>query len=340
MEELQLEFKNVIEESIKYLENFSMYEVLAVFYWEYKISFGIEEERDERWFKSLKIMYLQLLFLCSDKNNKKIELDESNKNKIDEYIKKIHNITIKYGSIFNKDNELKEEEKEYLNHSYSFKDWSGKRYDIFEIQHHKDLLGCLGENFAQTYGFSLEKLYSGILNLKNNFYFKFENSCNKLRELMRTKKIIIDKEGIHEGKELNEKERQLLEEYVEDVNSLELANLNHNTEWTREFLDIFLVEEEEYKKFTSNITIENWNDLTNKIKYKPFIKIEDKYYILLQQKFYDNFDKIALQGMCKKIPNKEQQELREIYTSNIENVVANYFRRILEIWKLYAGISN
>lgn len=335
MEDLQLEFKNVIEESIKYLENFSMYEVLAAFYWEYKISFGIEEERDERWFKSLKIMYLQLLFLCSDKNNKKIELDESNKNKIDEYIKKIHNITIKYGSIFNKDNDLKEEEKEYLNHSYSFKDWSGKRYDIFEIQHHKDLLGCLGENFVQTYGFSLEKLYSGILNLKNNFYFKFENSCNKLRELMRTKKIIIDKEGIHEGKELNEKERQLLEEYVEDVNSLELANLNHNTEWTREFLDIFLVEEEEYKKFTSNITIENWNELTNKIKYKPFIKIEDKYYILLQQKFYDNFDKIALQGMCKKIPNKEQQELREIYTSNIENVVANYFRRILVNKEIY-----
>ena len=334
-EELQIDFKNKIVEIVNYIKNFSMYDVLAHFYWEYKISFGNEEEKDERWLKSIKVMYLQILFSCFDKSDHTEELKECNIKIINEYLEEIHSFTIQYGIVFNKENGLTDEENEYLSHSYSFKDWSGKRYDIFEIQHHKDLLDCLEKEFETAYGFTLEDLYSGILNLKNNFYFKFENSINSIRKLVRTKKIKIDNEGVHAIAEFNEKEQQQLNEYFEDIHSLELANLKNCTKWTNDFLDKFLVEKEYYKNFVENISIESWNELINRIKYKPFIKVENEYYILLQQKFYDNFDKIAVQGMCENLKRKEQQELREKYTSNVEKVVADYFSKILNSKEIY-----
>lgn len=336
-EELQIDFKNTIMEILEYIKRYSMYEVLAYFYWDYKISFVNEEEKDKRWLKSLKIMYLQILFSCCNQIANFEKLEEFNIDKIDEYLKKIHSLTIQYGIVFNKENELSDEESDYLSHSYSFKDWSGKRYDIFEIQHHKDLLGCLEKEFEITYGFTLEDLYSGILNLKNNFYFKFENSINSIRKLIRTKKIKIDNAGVHMIAKFNEKEEQQLNQYFEDVHSLELANLKKDTKWRNDFLDRFLIEKEYYNSFIENISIENWNELINRIKYKPLIKIENEYYILLQQRFYDNFDKIAIQGMCENITSKKQQEIRERYTANVEKVVAEYFSKILNCKEIYTN---
>ena len=336
-EELQIDFKNKIVEIINYIKNFSMYDVLAHFYWEYKISFGNKEEKDERWLKSLKIMYLQILFSCYNKSADSEKLEECNIDKIDEYLEEIYSLTIQYGIVFNKENGLSDEENEYLSHSYSFKDWSGKRYDIFEIQHHMDLLGCLEKEFEATYGFTLDDLYSGILNLKNNFYFKFENSINNIRELIRTKKIRIDNAGVHIIAKFNEKEEQQLNEYFEDVHSLELANLKKCTKWKNDFSDKFFIEKEYYNNFIENTSIENWNELINRIKYKPFIKIENEYYILLQQNFYDNFDKIAIQGMREILTSKEQQKIRERYTSNVEKVVAEYFSKILNCKEIYTN---
>lgn len=336
-EELQFGFKNKVIEIINYIRKFSMYDVLAHFYWKYKISFGNEEEKDERWLKSLKIMYLQILFSCCDKSVETEELEECNIDKINEYLEEIHSLTIQYGIVFNKENGLSDEENEYLSHSYSFKDWSGKRYDIFEIQHHKDLFGCLEKEFETTYGFTLDDLYSGILNLKNNFHFRFENSINSIRELIRTKKIKIDNAGVHTIAKFNEKEEQQLNKYFEDVHSLELANLKKCTKWKKKFLDKFLIKKEYYNNFVENISIENWNELINRIKYKPFIEIENEYYILLQQKFYDNFDKIAIQGMCEMLTSKKQQEIRKRYTANVEKVVADYFSKILNCKEIYTN---
>ena len=89
-EELQIDFKNIIIEILEYIKKYSMYDVLAHFYWEYKISFGDEEEKDERWLKSLKIMYLQILFSCCNKSTDSEKLEECNIDKIDEYLEKIH----------------------------------------------------------------------------------------------------------------------------------------------------------------------------------------------------------------------------------------------------------
>ena len=188
----------------------------------------------------------------------------------------------------------------------------------------------------ETYGFTLNDLYSGISKLKENFYFKFENSINSFSTIVKKEKIILNNNGIEIPSDgIDESKKNKLEKYYNDFYSLELANIQKNTNWTTSFLDRFIVDADEYKNFTKGIKIESWNSIINKIKYKPLIKINNQYYILLEQKFYDNFDKIAIQGICEKVSKEKGQELRAKYTSNIEKVVATYFRNILDTEQIY-----
>lgn len=335
VEELENNFKNKIIEAINYIKQFSAYDVLSYFYFDYKISYGEQENKDNRWLKSKKIMYLQILFSYIDKSNSNIqELKEIDFKKIDRYIEELQTFSLQYELVHNQE-ELTEEEKDYMIHAQAFKDWSGKRYDIFEVQHHMDLLGCLKEEFMDTYNFTLDDLYSGLYKLKNNFYFEFEKSSNNLKDLVKMEKIKINKDGTYDiPVKFDEKKKEKLERYSHNVFSLELANIQENTKWTDEFIDHFIIDTVEYNVFLQNISIKNWNTLVNKIKYRPLIRIDNNYYILLEQQFYDNFDRIAIQGICEKFKGRKE-EIRSKYTSNIEKVVIGYFKNILDTKQSY-----
>ena len=126
-EQLQNEFKNKIVEIINYLKKFSAYEVLAYFYSNYKFSYGEKDNKDDRWLQSKKIMYLQMLFSCIEENGIKEELQKNTLEKIEKYIEELEKITLRYRLVSDKEKELTSEEKDYIIHSDSFKDWSGKR---------------------------------------------------------------------------------------------------------------------------------------------------------------------------------------------------------------------
>lgn len=337
-EELQSEFKNKIKEIINYIKEFSIYDILSYFYFEYKSSYVEDVPRDERWLKSKKILYLQILFSCineSDFKQKKLKQDDFDK--IEKILNELQICTNRYQLVQNFSKKLTKDEEEYIMHSDSFKDWSGKRYDVFEVQHHKDLLESLEEEFWDTYNFSLNDLYNGILKLKNNFYFKFENSANELRNILKEENIKINEDGTYNiPQKFDENKKEKIEEYSNNIFSLELANIQENTNWTHFFIEQFIVDKKEYIEFLDNISIENWNRLINKIKYRPLIKIKDNYYILLEQQFYDNFDRIAIQGMCQKLKSKKE-EIRAEYTSNIEQVVLRYLNNIFNTKKSYIG---
>lgn len=337
-EELQVEFKNKINEIINYIKQFSMYDIFSYFYFEYKSSYREDVHRDERWLKSKKILHLQILFSCineSDFRSKKIQ--QKDFDKIEKILDELQICTYRYKLVQRSSKKLTKDEEDYIMHSDSFKDWRGKRYDVFEVQHHKDLLECLKEEFLDTYNFSLNDLYNGILELKNNFYFKFENSANELRSIVKKEKIDINDDGTYNIPErLDDNKKEKIEKYSNNIFSLELANIQENTKWTTFFIEQFIVDKEEYKEFWDNISIENWDRLINKIKYRPLIKIDDNYYILLEQQFYDNFDRIAILGICQKLKNK-REEIRARYTSNVEQVVLNYFKNIFNTKQSYIG---
>lgn len=331
--EVQSQFKSKIIEILDYIKDFSSYDIFSYFYFDYKVSFGQKEEtRDSRWLKSQKIMYLQILFSCiNDKKCKNKKIENKDFNKIDRLIKELDIITVKYNFIKNTDRELTHEE-EYMIHSDAFSGCNGKRYDVFEVQHHKDLLQSWSKEFKETYNFTLKELYNGITNLKNSFYFEFEDCINNLRDLIKKEKIEINEDGaLNIPKCFDKKKNKKLDEYCNKVYTIELANIQKNTKWTIEFLNKFIIEKRQYENFMQNITIENWNRLVNRIKYKPIIKIDDNYYLLLQQSFYDNLDRIVIQGICENLNKKQEETLRHKYTSNIEIIVAKYFQNILNI---------
>ncbi len=336
-EQVKYEFKSKISEILDYIKKFSIYDVLVYFYFDYKISYGEMNTKDERWLKSKKILYLQILFSCvGSRKCKNKELKECDFKKIEKFLEELEKITKRYELVSEQNDKLTEEEKDYIIHSEAFKDWNGKRYDIFEVQHHKDLLTPMEKEFLKVYNFTLNDLYAGISKLKNNIYFEFENSINNFNTMLKKEKIKLNDNGIATLPEgFDEGKKEKLEKYYNNIFSLELANIQKNTNWTTSFLDKFIIDTDEYKKFIEDINIKAWNDIINKIKYKPLIKINNEYYILLQQQFYDNFDKIAIQGICENIGKENEQELRAKYTSNIEKVVATYFKNILDTEQIY-----
>ena len=335
-ENIEKKFKNKIIEFVKYVEDFNIYDILSKYYFDYKISYK-DKDRNKKFLLSKKIMYLQALFCYRENKNKK-ELKEEDFNKIDLFLEDIEKIVYYYDFI-HEEKELSEDEKEYQTHSKYFKDWSGKRYEIFQVQHHKDLLECMKSEFEYTYNFKLDELYNGIDKLMRNFYFVFENSFNQLKKFIDSKNISFKDDGNIETKEnLSRETNKKIQEYANNLFSLDLINIQKNTKWTSEFLEEFIISKREYVDFIENIRIENWNRLLNKIKYKPIIKIQGNYYILLEQRFYDNFDRIVIQGICNKYKdNKINERIMSKYTSNIEKVVCNYFNNILMSKESYIG---
>lgn len=314
---LQNKFKEKVIETINYIKKFSRYEVFAYFYFHYKESFVDTEENDtDIWSRNRKILFLQILYSCTNKIHitKKINTEEL-KN-IDKLLHQLNVIVEQY--YFSRILTNKNDEQFYkINSLYSSR-CNGKRYDIFEIIHHKDLLNICEQDFKKTYKFKINELYNGIEKLKNNFYFEFEKNINNLQYFNNNPLSTLNKSISKQ--------------------TIELANLRKVTKWTNKFIKLFIVEKTKYKSFINNITIENWSTLANKIKYKPIIKINNNYYLLLETQFYDNLDRTVIQGICKNLNKQSKEQLRYKYTSNIEKIVAGYFQQILHNSKI--NINN
>ncbi|MBF0988350.1 MAG: hypothetical protein HXK68_01470 [Clostridiales bacterium] len=241
---LQNKFKKKVIETINYIKQFSRYEVFAYFYFHYKESFVDTEENDiDIWSRNRKILFLQILYSCTNKIHitKKINTEEL-KN-IDKLLHQLNVIVEQYYSFYIK-NDTNHENIYKINSLHSSR-CNGKRYDIFEIIHHKDLLNICEQDFKKTYKFKINELYNGIEKLKNNFYFEFEKNINNLQYFSNNPFSTLNKSISKQ--------------------TIELANLKKVTKWTNKFIKLFIVEKTKYKNFINNITIENWSTLANKI---------------------------------------------------------------------------
>ncbi len=330
-----VKFNDIIKQLIKKLEVVDHYELMSYFYFEYKKGFHFDQNRDCLCLNRKKILYLQILFKCvkSDETNK-IKLTEKKIVEIDKMLSKINELILRK-KIENLDDNYTEEEKDYLIHSDSFGEFSGKRYDIFEVQHHKDLLSIVSEEFENTFDFSIEELYAGISSLKNNFYFVYEKNFDEIRSLINDGKIEIEENGnVKFAKSISKKEKTRINQFFKNVFKLELIDILNATNWNNKFIETFILEETEIDVFLKNVSINSWNSLVNKLKYKPIMSIGDKYYLCLEQFFYDNFDRSVMREICNH-HSKEKDIIRKKYTSNIENLIVNYLNKILNSKNAY-----
>ena len=73
-------------------------------------------------------------------------------------------------------------------------------------------------------------MYNGILELNDNFYFKFKNNANGLRNIVRKEKIDINNYGTYKILErLDDNKEEKIREYSNNIFNLELVNIRENT---------------------------------------------------------------------------------------------------------------
>lgn len=325
--DVENELNEAILNCVEQIQSYDLYQLISNIMHYYKsTNIGIFKEAElgsENLDSKICLKYFQMIISClPEKSFKNIELDDSSFWKIIENIKRINVLVSQYILYLNFKLEgmFNEAETDYILQDLLLKNVSGKRYDIFELEHYKDIFEPLKEEFYDCFGFCVESLYDGISNLKSKFTFGFESTIEKMEEFMNKH----DVKDIQQNSELNKE----LSSIMHDMIGIELHNISEITKWPVEFIRLFSYELGENQSVLDNIDFFKFIDLEKKIKNKPLLKINDDYYCFLIQEFLDCFDKKVIKEMCR-IKEENSEQIREKHTSNVEKIVQSLFLDIL-----------
>jgi len=197
-------------------------------------------------------------------------------------------------------------------------DITGKRYEIFEVIHHEELLTPLSYYFKNCYGFEITAVFDGIAELKNEFTFGLSKTNVNFARFMEDK----------DPETLTEEEQEQVQEVFSKFLGLELHNVNQITKWTEEFIGIFGNDLGDNKSFSDEINFESITQLHFDINKKPLIKLDGNYYCPQIQRLLDNFSKILIKDMCKRLP-EEAEQIRHILADTSEKIAGEMFQTIL-----------
>lgn len=267
-----------------------------------------------------------LISCISEEEFKNQSINDSAFFEIIENLKKINSIISMYVMCLNfeLDDTFNDMESDYILQDFLFKNVSGKRYDVFEIEHYIDIFNPLKKEFFDCFGFEVEHLYNGITNLKEKFTFGLNSSIERIDEII-------------QNQDLSNATEEMKNEMVTimyDMIGIELHNICEITKWPVKFIKLFSYELGDNKQYLDNNNFFEFIDLEKKIKDKTILKINDNYYCFLIQEFLDSFDKKIIKEMCK-ILESDAEKLRSKHTSNVESIVEKLFLNILPKSKSY-----
>lgn len=203
---------------------------------------------------------------------------------------------------------------QYIFESITGTEITGKRYDIFEIQHYKDLFIPLKDYFENTYKFQIDMFFSGIDKLKKKFMFGLNDSQSKMR-------VLMDNIDINN---LTDLDKEIFANTLDEVFGLKLQNVSEITGWPNTFVDLFTYNLGDNIFSLENITFEKILDLHKNINKKPVIKIDDNYFYLVISRLLDNLDRIVLKDLYK-----QNKKLIKEVADTCENLVGNYIKEII-----------
>ena len=328
MEELRNEF-NILYSTLK---KFNPYEILSHLNTFFKMSLlNVYTEYDLDG-SSISLKYtieiIQMIISCIPNNEFKNEkVSEEDIYKIIDYGEKIYSLKIQYlvactYEMYDEQSEI----SEYIFESEISSEITGKRYDIFEVQHYIDLFTPLRDYFEKTYGFSLETLFEGIDKLKRKFMFGINESRDEMVNIMEQ----------FNGKELNESQQQTFYDALDKMFGLKLQNVTEITDWPSKFTDIFTHGVGENTLAIEDICFEKLYDLHKNINRKPLIKINDKCYYISIHRLLDNLDRIILKDLYKK-NNQDIELIKSIVAKTCENLVGQYIKDIIPSAEVLTG---
>lgn len=320
--EFEIEFKKMVSAIKKY----NPYDILSHLNCFFKMTlFNVRTEYDASK-ESIDLKYslelIQMIVSCIPDNEFVGEqIQESDIYQLIDMGAKIHSLKIQYIWAYTYEligDKAETDQAQYIFESEINSDITGKRYDIFEVQHYIDLFVPLKEIFENTYNFSIDQLFEGIDKLKKKFMFGTNDTIEKMRNIIDT----------FDPNTFPEEERINVNNIMEEMFGLKLQNVGEITNWPIEFLDILSYKNGDNSFLLENLSIEQFYELHKGINRKPILKLNNNYYYLNIHRLLDNLDRIILKDLYRK--NKNDIEIIKKITANTcEKLVGSYIKNII-----------
>ena len=328
------EIIKTIKELLKKLKKYSPYDILCNMVSHMKSTILLQNVQTESDVDSLsvEIKYsveiVQMLLTCIKKREyENNEFTEESLNKILCLTEKLFSLELQYTSNFEINSKEEENIKNYKVEDIIKMNITGKRYDIFEINHHKKILEPLKEEIEKTYSMKTKSIYDGIENLKHQFNFGIEESSKKIKKIM-------------DSVDLNNPTDEVFSTYDKFMGNafrLDCHDIKKHTVWKEEFIKIFSNNLGDNHCFTEDISPENFFELHNLINRKPIIKIDEDYYIPILHRLLDSFDKNIFRNIFMR-NESEKESIKKKISTNCEKYTGELFKNIIPTAKVY--ISN
>lgn len=320
--ELEIKFKEVLEK-IKKVSPYQLLSNALNLFKQNQLLYQNEEGLTENSVVNMKFNYEFIQLLYTTIKEEELKIEGYNDAIFFEIIRVVDDIHILLQQIIfkktlNKDDKISPEEKEYIYNDFNRLIITGKRYDLFENIHHKEILSPLKDFFQEKYNFEIDEVYEGIHKIKYQFVFGLDKVINEMGDLI----------DVYSERELSEEEMIRAAEQTYQIFGLELRNVNKICKWPEKFIDIFSLKLGDNSDILSDISFNNIIGLYSQINRKPIIKLQENYYCLNPQRLCDNIDRIIMKDLFKKASNKKQ-EIIKLISDNCEELTANMFKKIM-----------
>lgn len=319
VEQLQIDLKNLID----LMKEFNPYDILS--HLNTLLKFSLIRVKTDHYLdgSSIELKYIlelvQMIISCIPKNKfKKRDIEEEDIHKIMEMCSNIYSLKIQYIMAYTFEMyDVKSDESQYIFESEINSEITGKRYDVFEVEHYIDLFTPLKDVFEKSYGFPLGMLFDGIDKLKKKYMFGINDSLNEILKIMERcncKNIETDRDKFYS--------------LIDEMFGLNLQNVGEITNWSTEFLDMLSYEIGENVFSTKDINFEKLYDLHKEINRRPLIKLNECYYYISIHRLLDNLDRIILKDLYKRNKN-DIEVIKKKVADTCEELVGNYIKEIL-----------
>lgn len=207
----------------------------------------------------------------------------------------------------------------------------GKRYQVFEIEHHEDLFLSHNEIFKELFGIESTQFIDGLKKLQYSLSQGKVDSGNKLKEsfdkfMKLNPNFDIDSPLAVDGFD------DSVEEYYKFFGN-DLNDVKKVTDWPDKLIDVLSYELNQDRDFFST-AYSGWPTMNLPVQKKPFIKIKEISYCFDYYNFFDNIYRV-IQKTIKDLKPSYVTEWSHVQQVASEQMIEKLFQKILPEAKIY-----
>ena len=198
----------------------------------------------------------------------------------------------------------------------------GHRYQIFELEYFRGLLGAHDDIFRKLFNISANEIIEGAGKLQYSLSQGRMASMNSLVGLFDTLADVDEMEADCITEEQREKGKELLSKAF----GLELNDVCHVTGWNKEFVEALSYGLGDCSDFFNGSDYFGWPVVDLPVQKRPFVEIDEKHYCFDYYTFSDNFYR-AIQKAISRIDSGYNWSTNQQRAS--EAMIAVIFEKLL-----------